>query len=152
MEKSNRRWTCYYVAKRFTILLMKAAPIFNLQFKIFNQFSNFKLKISNPIRILEAHNKRRLFRWWYGGSITTQGQPPELKHLSKGRKRKKFDSPSSGERKGRRLNPCFAWEFSIYNFQFELNFRILNFKFQIGVGLEIRMRSVGVEGPKCGIG
>ena len=28
------------------------------------------------------------------------GQPPELKHLSRARKRKRCDSPSSGERKG----------------------------------------------------
>lgn len=40
----------------------------------------------------------------YGEYIAIRGEPGELKHLSSPRKRKKFDSASSGERKRRSLN------------------------------------------------
>ena len=36
-------------------------------------------------------------------------KPGELKHLSSRRKRKKFDSLSSGERKGKSPNHASAW-------------------------------------------
>ena len=36
--------------------------------------------------------------------IVVRGEPGELKHLSSPRKRKKFDSASSGERKRKSLN------------------------------------------------
>ena len=41
-------------------------------------------------------------------SIGQGGKPRELKHLSTWRKRKKFDSPSSGERTGNSPNPAFG--------------------------------------------
>ncbi len=37
--------------------------------------------------------------------IGYEGERPELKHLSRARKRKQRDSLSSGERKGKSLNP-----------------------------------------------
>ncbi len=37
--------------------------------------------------------------------VMSGGVPPELKHLSKGRKRNQRDSVSSGERKRNSLNP-----------------------------------------------
>ena len=42
--------------------------------------------------------------------IGVRGEPPELKHLSRARKRKKFDSVSSGERTRKRPN---QWIYSL---------------------------------------